>query len=132
MLVPFPIAFLSGALLTDLVFAFGGGEFWAAFSFWLIVGGIASALLAAVVGMVDFLGIGKVRKHRAGKLHLVLNVVAVVLSAVNLIVRLGDSREAAVVPLGIALSALVTLLLAVSGWYGGELSYRHKIGVMRE
>jgi uncharacterized membrane protein len=33
------------------------------------------------------------------------------------------------VPWGVALSALVGLGLAVTGWTGGELSYRHLIGV---
>ena len=41
---------------------------------------------------------------------------------------MGDAA-AAVLPWGLALSALTTALLAVTGWYGGELAYRHMIGV---
>lgn len=31
--------------------------------------------------------------------------------------------------LGLVLSSTIGALLAVTGWYGGELSYRHLVGV---
>jgi uncharacterized membrane protein len=31
-----------------------------------------------------------------------------------------------------ALSAIVVAMLLVTGWLGGELAYRHRIGVMRQ
>lgn len=49
MLVPFPIAFLVGALLTDIGYVMWGGK-WAYASTWLIAAGIAAALLAALFG----------------------------------------------------------------------------------
>jgi uncharacterized membrane protein len=30
------------------------------------------------------------------------------------------------------LSAITAAILGVTGWYGGELAYRHKIGVIEE
>lgn len=33
-------------------------------------------------------------------------------------------------PLGIVLSAVVAGILTITGWFGGELSYRHRIGVI--
>jgi uncharacterized membrane protein len=41
-----------------------------------------------------------------------------------------DDAAAGVLPLGIVLSGLVTVILVVTGWYGGELAYRHPIGVV--
>ncbi|MBW4698586.1 MAG: DUF2231 domain-containing protein [Aphanocapsa lilacina HA4352-LM1] len=29
-------------------------------------------------------------------------------------------------------SAVVAVLLGISGWFGGELSFRHKVGVIGE
>jgi uncharacterized membrane protein len=35
----------------------------------------------------------------------------------------------AIVPVGLALSLLTGGVLLATGWLGGELSYRHRIGV---
>jgi uncharacterized membrane protein len=129
MLVPFPIAFLPGALVTDIVFQQTGNAFWAEASFWLLCAGIATALLAAVFGLIDFASLRPARAHGAGWIHALGNVAAVALSAVNLWLRFGDPRDA-IMPVGMVLSAAVALLLGVTGWYGGELAYRHRIGVM--
>ena len=58
-----------------------------------------------------------------------LNVTALVLTAINFFFRL-DTPEGFIVPLGLAVSLLVATLLGVGGWYGGELSFRHKVGVI--
>jgi uncharacterized membrane protein len=127
--IPFPIAFLVGALLTDIVYAANGDDFWARMSFWLIVGGLVTGLAAAVLGLIDFLTIERVRAHQAGWIHAGGNVAAMVLSAINLVLRLDDPASA-VTLWGLILSALVTVLLLITGWFGGELAFRHKIGVI--
>ncbi|MBX6368656.1 MAG: hypothetical protein IRZ04_11785, partial [Rhodospirillales bacterium] len=50
MLVPFPIAFLVGALVVDLAFASTGDPFWARAGFWLLLAGIVTGAAAAVFG----------------------------------------------------------------------------------
>jgi uncharacterized membrane protein len=40
-----------------------------------------------------------------------------------------DHGCSAIVPTGIALSGIVVLGLAFSGWKGGEMVYRHRVGV---
>jgi uncharacterized membrane protein len=60
-LVSFPIAFLNGALVSDLLFWQLGDPFWARASFYLIGAGIVMALLAALAGFTDFLGDRRVR-----------------------------------------------------------------------
>jgi uncharacterized membrane protein len=128
-LVQFPIAFLVGALLTDAVFWLNGDVFWARASFWLIVGGLVGGLAAALTGMLDFLRIPRVRKRTAGWAHMFLNIAALLLTVVNLVVR-WNNPISAVLPWGLVISVLVATLLGVSGWYGGELVYRHKISVI--
>ncbi|MFT3780504.1 MAG: DUF2231 domain-containing protein [Nibricoccus sp.] len=131
MLIPFPIAFLSGAWITDLVFWKTGEAFWADFSFWLIAGGLLVGFLAALFGMIDFVGLHEARAHRAGWFHAVGNAIALVLSAINLGIRRDDS-SVTIVPWGLIVSTCVSILLVFTGWFGGELSYRHKIRVLEK
>ncbi len=127
--VIFPIAFLAGALGTDVGYWLTHRPFWAEASLWLIGAGLAGGVVAAIIGMSDFLRIERVRKRTAGWAHMVINITLLVLTVINLFLRLGDF-EAAILPWGLVLSTIVGTLTSVSGWYGAELSYRHKIGVI--
>lgn len=129
MLIPFPVALLSLVPVTDIVFAVTESTFWSSVSYYLLWAGLISAGLAAIVGLVDFIGVPRVRSVRAGWAHLLLNVAIVALSVVNLLLRWGDTIGQ-IEPSGIILSLVATGLLLVSGWYGGELTYRHKVGVI--
>lgn len=129
MLIPFPIAFLTGALATDLVYWFTTELFWARMSLWLIVAGFLMGGFAASIGLIDFFTIERVRSHRAGWLHAGTNAAALVLSLINMLLR-WDDPGATVVPTGAILSVVVAGLLGFGGWYGGELAYRHKIGII--
>jgi uncharacterized membrane protein len=129
MLVPLPIGFLVGAFLTDIAYWTSGWASFAYFSSWLIGAGIVTALLAAVAGFVDFLGEPRIRAIRKSWFHLFGNLAAVALSVVNFIVHLRDGA-AAVLPTGIVLSGVVTLLLLINGWMGGELVFRGRVGVL--
>jgi uncharacterized membrane protein len=128
LLVPLPITFLVSALLTDIAYVKSTWWMWAYASSWLIGAGIATALLAAIAGFTDFFGDRRIRKLKRAWYHMVGNLIAVVLSIVNFIVHTRDG-EAAVVPTGITLSAIVVLLLLLNGWMGGELVFRHGVGV---
>jgi len=93
------------------------------------VAGLITGLVAAITGLLDFIKIGRVRKHTAGWAHMYANVTALVLTAINLGLRLGDRVEN-VVFTGLLISVVVAALLGISGWYGGELVYRHKVAVI--
>ena len=129
LLVTFPVAFLSGALGTDLGYWLTSDPFWARASVWLLGAGLISGLIAAAAGMSDFLKIDRVRKRRAGWVHLIGNVSALTLTLINWLIRRGDPVNA-LLPLGLILSVIVGGLVALSGWYGAELIYRHKIAVI--
>ena len=128
MLIPLPIGALVLSLVTDLVFVFGGSEFWAEASWWLLWAGIVTGALAAAVGAIDYVTIHRVRSHRAGNIHVVANVAVLALVAANLWIRAGD-HATAITPAGAIITIVTVGLLSVSGWYGGELSYRHGVGV---
>ncbi len=128
-LVQFPIAFLVGATLSDVIYWFVRDSFWALAAYWLIVGGFVGGLAAALTGMLDFLRIERVRKRTAGWAHMVLNIIVMVLTLVNLLLR-WNHPVSAVLPWGIVISLIAATALGISGWYGGELVYRHKISVI--
>jgi uncharacterized membrane protein len=127
-LVTLPITFLVTTFVTDLVYWRTQDEFWAQAAYWLLWAGIITAVLAALTGMVDFFSIERVRAHSAGWIHAGLNTLALILSIINLWQR-SDNLEGAILPWGLVISGLVSLVLAVSGWYGGELIYRYKVAV---
>ncbi len=130
LLVTFPIAFLVGAFATDLGYWLTTDPFWARASVWLLGAGFISGIVAALTGMMDFLKIDRVRKRRAGWFHMVGNVAALLLTLVNWVLRLRNGIIEPIVPTGLLLSLVVATLLGVTGWYGAELVYRHKVAVI--
>lgn len=129
LIVTFPIAFLTGVLGTDLGYWLTQDVFWARASIWLIGAGLVTGVVAAITGMSDFLKIDRVKKHSAGWIHMVGNIGAMLLSLVNWWIRRGNI-EGAAFPVGLIISLVVALLLGVTGWYGAELVYRHKVAVI--
>lgn len=128
MLVPFPIACFVGALITDIAYWRSAEIMWSNFSAWLIAAGLVFGALAALAGLVDFAGNRTVRAQRPAWPHALGNVLALVVSFVNILVHSRDAWTS-VVPLGIALSALVVAILLFTGWMGWALVYRHRVGV---
>ncbi|MEC4894659.1 MAG: DUF2231 domain-containing protein [Oscillatoria sp. PMC 1051.18] len=128
-IVTFPVGFLSGAAGSDLAYWLTGELFWARASFWLVGIGLLSGILAAIIGMFDFTKIKRVRQRNAGWAHMYINITALVMTAINFGLRLGD-LESVIVPTGLALSVVIATLLGIGGWFGGELTFRHKIGVV--
>jgi uncharacterized membrane protein len=130
MLVPFPIVCFIGAFVADLVFLRNDSAGWAEAARWLLGVGLVFAALAAVAGTVDFFGDRRVRSLGTALKHMLANVTAVVIEAVNLVMRLGG--DDVVRSTGVYLSGIVVLILLYSGWKGGELVYRHGVGVLDE
>lgn len=133
MLIPIPITGFLLALLGDIAYVATGAPFWYLFSAWTMAIGLIGALLAAVPGMIDYFTIAsrgprEVRDHATW--HMALNLSVVVLFLVNLGMRV--FFNASVAPLlgwAVGLTAVGNAILLYSGWLGGELVYRHRIGV---
>ncbi|WP_344238660.1 DUF2231 domain-containing protein [Kribbella hippodromi] len=101
-------------------------------AYWLIGIGIVGAVLAAVFGLVDLLGIPrKTVAFRTGLTHMILKLTVVVLFAINFGVRAGHGYESASVA-GFVLSLIGLAILGVSGWLGGKLAYRYGVRVADE
>jgi uncharacterized membrane protein len=101
---------------------------WADFSAWLVTVGVIMGYLAAVAGLIDFLGNRLVRALWPAWLHLIGNAIVLALATLNVFVHSRDAWTS-IVPTGLILSAVVVLLLLFTGWMGGSMVYRHHVGV---
>ncbi len=103
-------------------------------SYWLIGLGVVGALVAALFGLMDLMGIPRGTKaRRLGLVHLGLNLVVVGMFVGGFIWR-SDSYDGATETSAaqLALSAGALALLAASGWIGGMLTYRFGVRVASE
>lgn len=128
-LIPYPVAFLTAALVTDVLWWVTGNDLWPPFSVWLTGAGVVSGVVAAVAGLIDFVTIARVREHGTGWYHSAAAVLALGAGGISWALRVGD-EAGAILPWGLTLAAITAALIGVAGWYGGELPYRHGIGVV--
>lgn len=125
MLVSLPIGLWVFSFVADLIVVAGNAA-WVGVAYYTMAGGLIGALLAAVFGFIDLLTITTGRARSIGVAHLLLNLTVVVLFAINWWLRSASVPP----PTGLVwLSALSVMLLAISGWLGGEMVFRHGVGV---
>jgi uncharacterized membrane protein len=130
MLVPIPIGLFVAALAFDLAYASTREPVWAIVAFWDIVAGVTGALVAAVPGFLDYLGL-RGRPRRLATFHMALNLSVVALFVLNLWTRT-EAGRALVGPrpgIPLALTVAGVLVLLVGGWLGAEMVYVHRVGV---
>jgi uncharacterized membrane protein len=131
MFVPFPIVCFVLTLVSDLAYWKTAAMQWANMSAWLLTVGLIMAVVAAIAGLIDYLGDRRIRALPAVYIHALGNAFAVVLAVFNAFVHSRDAYTS-VVPAGLILSALTVLILLVTGWMGWEMVYRHRVGVLPE
>jgi nitrite reductase/ring-hydroxylating ferredoxin subunit/uncharacterized membrane protein len=128
-LIPFPFAFLWGAVAFDIAGRVADRPEWWSIGAHLSVAGIITALVAAVPGFIDYFFTVPPRssgKTRATK-HMIVNLVAVVLFAGAWLLR-GDV-VAAPGDMAVAMEVVGAALLTSGAWMGGTLMNRNQIGV---
>ncbi|MBA2700124.1 MAG: DUF2231 domain-containing protein [Chloroflexi bacterium] len=128
--VPLPIGAFVGAFVSDLAYARTHDPFWARSARLLTDAGIVTGLLAGSLGAMDFTGREQIRGHAAAWLHGGGNLAVIGLAVLSRSLRQRDER-AAVMGGGLAISAMSAAILGMTGWLGGELAFRQRIGVTR-
>lgn len=111
-------ALLMAALFTDYMYTSNSLMQWANFSAWLITGGLVLALVATIFLVIDF-ALGRAGPIRWLDFGLV--GAAAILSLVNVFVHTRDAWTS-VVPTGITLSVIVTILLLAAGLRGWRVT----------
>jgi nitrite reductase/ring-hydroxylating ferredoxin subunit/uncharacterized membrane protein len=126
-LIPFPFAFLTGALVFDLLAWLLARPAWWTTGGHLAAAGILMALVAAIPGAIDYIYTVPPRssgKQRATR-HMLLNLTAVAAMAMAWMVRQSTAPEVAV----IAIELLGVALLFYGSLMGGVLVTRNQISI---
>lgn len=126
MLIPFPLGAFGFSIAMDACHTATGRREHAAAARRALDFGLASALLAAPFGVMDYLGITPgTRAKRIGALHAAANVLMLGCFATSRVLRARDVES----KLARGLSASAFLVSGVAAWLGGELVTKHAIGV---
>ena len=118
-----PIAYFLLAFLMDVTYVRTTYFIWPIFSIWLIVAGLVAGGLAVLIGIFDWLARGRSIRARGSGWHMLLTLAALLLGLLNAFVHSRDGWTA-VVPEGIILSGVTTLLLIVAAFLGAVTSRR--------
>jgi uncharacterized membrane protein len=126
MLIPFPVAFWTGALFTDGAAAYAHDPFWSRMSVSLVAMGTVGAVIASIAGYVDYRSVPMSRRARGiatGHMWWSLGTLA----AFAVAWALRDAVHAS--PAGIAVTIVGAAGLFVAGYLGSELANRYRIGI---
>jgi uncharacterized membrane protein len=130
MLVMFPVALLPLLLVLDLVHRFVGAEgAWEA-GFWVAAVGLVTTVVAIVPGLVDMAAIpNESRAHRTAVFHTIVGFTILAVYAATTFVRWPAGSAPDQFGLALGIDVVGVLLVTIQGWLGGELVYKHHIGV---
>jgi len=127
MLTVFPIAFFISSLAADAAYLAFRRAFWQKCALALIGFGILGGLAAVMTGLVEYWTAPMTADaFEKATDHLIANLVVVGLFTANFVLRW---RRPGIWP-AYALSLIGFLALIYSGWLGGELVFRHGVGVL--
>ncbi|HEV8054026.1 MAG: DUF2231 domain-containing protein [Chloroflexi bacterium] len=127
-LVPYAIGLLHVAVLFDLVGIVMGGGSWHELAFWMIVAGIVAGAAATVFGWADWSNLPEGTRAKAiGRMHGMGNGLVLLLYSASWLLRTPDPTHPGALPL--ILSFAGAALLGATGWLGGELVDRLRVGV---
>jgi len=134
MLIPFPLALWTTSFVVDLLFYFLRQPNLLVIAKFLLAAGCLAAVAAAIAGFIDWLAIENAEVKKVANWHARLNVIALIVFTVSLFLRMGKYSELVGRRLTIPflLSLLGVILIAISGWLGGELVFKYGVGQQRE
>jgi uncharacterized membrane protein len=127
-MVHFPIAFAIATLGVDVFYWFSGDAFWARVGIWSTGMAFWSGVAASIVGTGELLLVRGIRLLEASWSHAVAAMTLVAIVGANWGLRLID--PASILPHGLALSALTTVMVGFAGWHGGKLVFDHGVGIL--
>ena len=128
MMVHFPIAFVVATLGVDVIYWWTGDPFWIRAGLWAAGFAFWSGVAASVVGTAELLLVRGIRLKEASWSHAVAAMTLVALAAANWGVRLLYPEQ--ILPHGLVLSVLSSVMTGFAGWHGGKLVFDHGVGIL--
>lgn len=132
MIIPFPLALWTTSFICDVIFYFWRNTSLVLISKFLLAAGCLGAVAAAIPGIVDWTAIRNSKVKRIANWHARLNVIALIIFATSLYLRMNSGGAPWVnysLKIPFLLSLLGVILISISGWLGGALSFEHGVGV---
>jgi nitrite reductase/ring-hydroxylating ferredoxin subunit/uncharacterized membrane protein len=128
-LIPFPIALGTGALLFDAIGWLGDWPTMWATGAYLEVAAVVSGIIAAVPGLIDYFAF--IPPHSSAKkratFHMVVNLTALTLIGLGAAFRDADTWRPGFGTVLLEAAGMATM--TAGGWLGGTLVFRNQIGV---
>ena len=132
MIVSFPLALWTTSFVTDLLFYFTRHGTLPMIAKFLLAAGCIGAVAAAIPGIIDWLSITHPGVKRIANWHGRLSIIALLIFAASLYLRMKSGGAALVdyhLKVPFLLSLVGMILISISGWLGGALSFEHGVGV---
>ena len=128
MMVHFHIAFVMATLVIDLAYWWSGDVFFVRAGLWSTGVAFWMGVAASVVGIAELLLVRGIRLHEASWSHAVAAMTLVAIAGANWGMRMLDPTT--ILPHGLALSALGSVMVGFAGWHGGKLVFDHGVGIL--
>jgi uncharacterized membrane protein len=131
MLVAFPIGLWTTSFVLDVIFYFNRNTSLMLISKVMLAAGIIGALAAALPGIIDWWTIRDPKVKNIANWHARLNIVALIVFAISLYfrMRIGAHWVNYHMRIPVLVSFLGVVLIGISGWLGGAMSFEHGVGV---
>jgi uncharacterized membrane protein len=131
MLSHFPLALFGTSPLWEAIGLATGQAIWWQLAFWNVALGVAAAVPTAAAGLVDYASLGANNPaERTATTHMLVMLGVVTCFGCSLIwLRPSAVPTGAAALLAAACDGLGLLGLAWGGWLGGELVFKHGVGV---
>lgn len=131
-------AFVS-AFIFDIAALATNAPTWFEMSYWTLLIGVCAGIISAMTGLYDYMTLPMSdQARRVATIHLLLNLTFMALFIASLILKSFYAAAGLTpVPYGRTVTTFVLdiigiVVLLASGWYGGEIVYRHGVAVLEE
>ena len=128
MMVHFPIAFVIATLGVDFFYWWSGDAFWVRVGLWAAGFTFLTGVAASIVGTAELLLVPGIRMREASWSHAIAAMTLVAITGANWGLRLYYPES--ILPHGLALSGVASVMAGFAGWHGGKLVFDHGIGIL--
>jgi uncharacterized membrane protein len=128
MMVHFPIAFVIATFGVDVFYWWSGDVFWVRVGLWAAGFTFLTGVAASIVGTGELLLVPGIRMREASWSHAIAAMTLVAITGANWGLRLYYPES--ILPHGLALSGLASVMAGFAGWHGGKLVFDHGIGIL--